>query len=366
MEIPTNFYKDHLEDLPSDPRNFCDWYHEVTFEHEGKEYLVVFSVVTSSDTTSTHIQLLEGPLVLVETINERNHALFNGAHPLSKFNVIQPANIEFHSLPSGPKAGNFVQTDLGEKGFRVANKQMEVEYTKFNGPRFVKVDAERISAKLTFTPRGPALWWGNEPYKRAPLYPEFDVIGTEELCYVDGTIVFDGKELKVVKGKGISEHVWIERLDWMVWRYMNWTWFHTDQLYGLLYGSVMKGNYRYDWGSIYLEADKKLSPCKSIQYTHKALAWSPEHCRFLPVAEEMVGETEDGVLRANLKGILKPWMRAGQFAPDHMSDGLQGWVFPFWSICYEVTGTFTYHDGRVLQLTNGRGVNEPQVVTPIT
>lgn len=365
--IEPGYYKDQLQNVPG--TNFCDWWHEVLFTCEGKEYLACFSLSYLGDNVIESFQLLEGALVVKETPNERNIAIFHGNHPLSKLEVIQPANVEyFQEVITPGKAKNLVIEDNDAAGLVASGTQIKAMYRKDGQQikRTVVSNGERLKANLTFTPRGLPLWWGNEPFKKAPLSRDFGVTGTEETCYVDGSITFDGKELKVTAGRGLSEHVWLENYDWMKFRYSDWTWFHADQLCGVLSRAEMEGDYDYEWGSVYLEHEKRLSPCTSVKCTHKRIAWSPEQCRFLPIEQEMVGETADGVLRANLKGILKPWMMPGIFSPNYVSGNIQGWVFTFWSIAYELTGTFTYHDGRVITLTNGRGVNEPQCVSPIT
>lgn len=376
MATTPDHYRYERDGIEMSKDLWVDWYHEMIFEADGKHYSLLIAILLTGKYPVPYVTFTEGPLKLVDKVNESLSKLESAARtPFTHYQEIQPGNIELeHFFSKGGAISRRQFDDIrfeddGADGLIVGldgdHGGVEFHY-KANGEKVVKADSKPLKCELVCKPKCPQFWWGNKEEYDAPWAQEMTIRGTEELCRVDGVINYEGQDIEVEDGKALVEHVYIKKMDWLEWRWMDWCWFHTDELLGLISRYEMKGDYHWEWGTLYFpDADVQVH-CNSCEFRNTKLAWSPEHMRFIPIEQTAVAKTDEGILELELVGIKKPIKRTGKFDPDYITNGIQGWAFTFWTIAYEVRGRFTYNDGRVLELTPGVGMQEPQAVSPIT
>ncbi len=306
-----------------------------------------------------------------DKVNERNMKLWHGEHPLGNYQEIKESNIDLlfndYHEPTDLK-----EEDRGSDGFIISLNGAKFTYNNDGSSHHV-LKHHKIKCDLTWTPVGPIFWKGEKPMGSLHLGKDFDSSGTEEYCNVAGTITYEGKEYEVKTIYGLREHAWMPNIALLDYKTSNWTWWKSSQGYGLFYEAAMndetKQAQRVIFGCMYLFQDNKsvVAYLRSCNYKNTKLAWHPEHMRMLPIEQEVVATTDDGAtINLKLKAVTKPQMRLGVYDPNKMRDDIQGWYFIFWSLPMAVTGTYTYKDGRVVQITDGLGINEPMINTPIT
>lgn len=376
--VPISHYRYENKDIEYAKDLWVDWYTDVIFVHEGKKYSMVVCIMTTGSYPVCYLTLTAGDLKLKDKVNESLSKIEVAARtPFTHYNEIQPGDIEMeHFFAEEGQIARYdlkdVQfNDLDDGSFRVALGPDErcVEFIfKPDGVKIIKAYSKGVvNVELTCKPKAPPLYWGNKKDFDLPWSKDgMTIRGTEELCAVEGNVTYKGSEMPVKGSISTVEHVWIKKMDWMDWRYMDWTWFHSDKVCGLISHGEMKDEYHWEWGTIYLTEEKKQLHCTSNEFRNEELAWSPEHMRFIPIKHSAVCKTDEGVLELKMNAVKKPIKRTGRFDPEYVASRIQGWAFTFWTVVVEVEGTFTYNDGRVIEIKNGLGMNEPQAVSPIT
>ncbi len=376
--LPVNQYRYDAystDDVTPAKDLWVDWYNKTIFQHEGKYYTLLVSILLTGKYPVAYVTLVGGKFEMVDKVNEALASLESSSRtPFTHYKEIQPGDIELeHFFGEGGTIQRYnfediIFEDQEDGSLRVALGPAEngVNFIyKPDGTKVISARSKPIDVDIVMEPKAPAFWWGNKEHYDAPWAMEMTIRGTEELCETQGKLNYEGKEMVIDNGISVVEHVWIKKMDWMDWRYMDWVWIHDDNMKALISRYEMSGDYHWEWGTLYLPKEDKHIHCTSCKFHNEELAWSPEHMRFIPVRQTAVCETDEGTLELSLEAIAKPIKRTGNWDPEYLASGIQGWVFTFFTAVQAVKGTFTFNDGRVVEI-DGIGNNEPQAVSPIT
>jgi len=378
--VTPTMFKDQV---PGGVNSYCDWYCESIFKANGKEYCMVLTFSKHANKAHTKIQLVEGPLVVKEVINEKNRNIFDGSepqkltdgyHPLGKIKVIQPAEIEYFFDDDG-----FTDQDIKFSGdddcYVVSIGKMTYTYYK-NHTNHISIDLPKFKLEADFKRIHPEIWYGDKPFGTLDWNQKMSNIGFEEFGTIEGVLNFKGEEIiiKPEESYALFEHVWIPEYDPMLFRYIDWIWFICPEATGLLVNSTITTDYEtgaigHKCGGAITLRDNPDEPMyiKAIKVTPTDRAFSVPQLRFIPTGYELEAVTDKGVLKLSLQGgPIVHGTRTGSWQPNRTKFGIPGWMLTWHQIPLETSGTFTFNDNRVVQLSTGRAVDEPMMSSPIS
>ena len=328
--------------FPDAPSRFNDWYFTAHFVHEGHDYLAKFSISEGNLLgQAAHLTFSQDPLLL----EQEPDAL-----------VLRPA----------PTDVNIAQQNLPLEYAATAD---EARVTMGDLTAICRPDQQRIisrhaelAADLTFTPRGPILTWDHGANAASHVTEISRVYGREALSDVRGEVTVRGRRFPVV-GRGLFEHVWFNALNFFQIRCMDWFYANFDELY--LYichcESVTAESrpFHFETGEIVLPAENELLIARSIEVTPESWVFMQQARRFIPLEQTIVVRTDRGRLRFTSRLLNHPLMAQDPTRLESLCiDNIPGWSSLFYDGPVALEGKFTFEDGRVLQLTNGRGINE--------
>lgn len=344
-----------LEDMKAKltgvPGHFCDWYFAVNFKENEKNHFLVLhlSAPGLKKKNSMGARIVQGPLGL-----KKEESIVAMERPV--FEVT--CSVDY------PDDAYKEETDKDTVISHLGNMTVISKV----GSWHVRLDEKDFKVDLNFSARGPVVWWGNEPNELCVLTPGTKLVGLEAFCDVDGTATIEGKRMKV-HGKGLYEHVWIEKIAFMEFRLVDWIFANFDELYTLLMRAEgVKGDgcpHHYETGAIYLMKEKKYLPVTRFSVSTQKWAFCPEVLRFTPIAYEVTAETEMGVLKFNFEASKYPQWIEKRRMEFLTIDRIPGWSFIMYDLPIECKGTFTYKDGTILNLTSGDGVDEVLRIFPL-
>jgi hypothetical protein len=227
---------------------------------------------------------------------------------------------------------------------------------------------EKLGADLLFTARGPAFYWGNQRGGLCPVTENTRVAGVESLSDVKGTLLFEGETIEI-EGRGLFEHVWFEKLGFFEIRVMNWLYANFDQLYLYLCHCESDASdgrpFHFETGDVYLMLDGEMLIANRFEFQPQVWAFAQEPRRFIPVEQTVRVETDKGVLNLNL--TLSNYLQLIQLRrlEGVTMKNIPGWGVLFYDAPVTIEGTFEYQDGKKVELTNGRGINELIRLSPL-
>lgn len=198
-----------------------------------------------------------------------------------------------------------------------------------------------FSADLWHRAYGFPLWYGRE--KPSYLTQHSITYGYNWAGEVDGKIVYKGKRI-LVKGKGQRErYVAVDSSAAELGGWEDWGFFAFDELHSSLYDMRlgMKDFAIYDLES------KAYYPEGEMVIEHEDWAFVRELDGFVPTVYKVTIKTSDGIYRVRAHvGNVRTWGVTYK-VPDN----------PVGTLHYDkVEGSFTYNDGRIKILHNGRGI----------
>ena len=355
------------------PGKFCNWYNNVIFEHRGRPYVALISIKAPgfSGKNEVSISMGNGPVRMKTESHKTLESIVKedtGKSDAGQEEILVIEEPDLHVVNLNIKGDDaFRQTVSGDTITAKLGDTTSIECQV--GKWHLKSKEGDFDVDLVFTARGPVVWWGEKPNADQKLTEHTIINGFEALSDVTGHITYQGEKMDA-RGRGVAEHVWIEKLDMMELRYVDWVVINFDQSYFMFYsgeGAVPPRSLaHYQTGSVCLAEDKKFWSITKIKVEHTKWAYSPVALRFIPISNTITLETSEGVLVCQVEPLISPTFVTIRRMENVSFYDIPGWAFYYWDAPYKATGTFTYSNGRVLKLTNGLGVNEPQRVSPLT
>lgn len=261
--------------------------------------------------------------------------------PNSIYKVGRYPGSEFDVILRQPK-GTLNIEKLSDKVVVTCGKEFKVECFENNTWHLlIDLPSEDYSAEFWHRPQGFPLWYGRE--KPSYLTQHSITYGYNWAGNVDGWLKYKGKKVNV-KGMGIRErYVAVDSSAAELGGWEDWGWVAFDEIHSSLYDMRlgMKDLSVYD-----LER-KKHYPEGKMTITHEDWAFLRELDGFIPTKYNIKIELEDGVYVINAHvGNATTWGATFK-VPDN----------PVATVTFDkVEGTFTFKDGTVKTLHNGRGV----------
>ena len=332
------------------PQHWNDWYFTANFTHEGKDYWMVLSIAegTFMGGSGIGLGLAADPFSPV---------LEGDAHTVGK----AEKQIAIHKL-CAPDALQFTETDT----ITVEMDDLKA-VCKPNQQKMVSAN-ETIRGELTCTPRGPVLRWGNKKEGKSPVTKGTSVCGVESLSDVSGTMVVNGEEIKI-KGRGVFEHVWIDALNFMNIRVMDWVYANFDEAYMFLCHCESISDdgtpYHYEEGLIYLMETTDYLVVRGLTFVPETWVYLKPFRRFIPSRQKVTVSTDKGTLEMKIGLSLYPQIAQTMRMEPLIMHNITGWNVMFFDAPIGLEGKFTYTDGEAVELHSGKGVNEQLRILPL-
>ncbi|MFT4041623.1 MAG: hypothetical protein QM673_00530 [Gordonia sp. (in: high G+C Gram-positive bacteria)] len=183
-------------------------------------------------------------------------------------------------------------------------------------------------------------WYGRE--KPSELTQHSIAYGYNWSGRIEGTLTFGDKTVQVT-GKGVRErYIAVDSSAAEIGGWEDWMWFHFDEAYGSLYEMKLGTKDQ----SLNLAEGNEFFPTGEFEIRHGDWAYLPSLGAFIPGEYRVILKVEAGVLDFTARPLgASVWGVTG--ATPSTPVATLNWDTP--------TGTFTYNDGRVVELTNGKG-----------
>lgn len=349
---PANLELDDLRMRYADqPERFNSWYCTVNFPYEGKECLLKFCIIVG--TLMPEMVILnysQGPLSIKK---EKNVQILE-----------KPSNfVDVNHPPSSPDAFKYSEDDE-----MVAFEMDELSFICNEEEQKVISSSEELGCDLTFKPRGPPLFWAGERGALSKITEGTQVRIFEALCNAQGKIIVNGKEIKV-KGTGVFEHAWINKINFFEIRQVDWIYTNFDNMYLFLFpvDSVFSdGRPRhYVTGGIYNVKDNDYIYVNECEVVPGNWAFIEECYRFIPTQWKIKAETDKGVLNMNAAVSIYPQFIFKERLEDLCLNRIYAWNVNYYDTPIICNGEFVYNNGKTVKLTNGKGMNETIRVVPL-
>ncbi len=344
-----------LDDLKQKGRDqslhWNDWYFTVNFNHKGKDHFLVMSIAegTFMGGNGTQIGLSRDPLSLVQeddaeaATEPKNHIHIHKLQPEDALKITE------------------------EKDTITVEMDDHKAVCKTNEQQIITKN-ETVNGTLTYKPRGPVLRWGDQVEGKCPVTEGTSVNGIESLSDVYGTLRIDGETVEI-KGRGVFEHVWIDALAFMKIRVMDWIYANFDQMYMFTCHCESISDdgkpYRFEDGTLYLVKEDDYQIVKKFEIMPTAWVYLKASRRFVPYVQNVTVKTDKGVLEMTVTMSLYPQMAQAMRLEPLTMHNITGWSTLFFDAPIVMEGKFTYEDGKKVELTHGRGVNEQLRILPL-
>jgi hypothetical protein len=359
------------------PGAFCNWFFNVTFEHKGLPHVLFASIKAPGFSGKNEISVIgvRGPF---KTRQEKALDIEDAEGGIVKDEADKTKaaeeNISVLEDPEWHFRQVFFKSDDAFKQ-TVENKSVNIQLGDTTvscgqDSYTLRLMEEDTRLDLDCKARGPAIWWGGEPNKTFHLTRNSLQNGFEIPCDLEGTAVLRGESIRV-KGRGVFEHVWIEKLDMMELRAVDYVIMHFDEAYVFLFKGVsitqedLRLHHNHT-GAVYLNEEKKLLPITGIRVNYGGWAYAPKAYRFIPTTYHITADTTEGSIQMDLEPAACPAWYVHRRMDRLRMDQMEGWNFAYWDALLKGGGAFTYNNGKVLKLTHGLGINEPQRVSLLT
>lgn len=333
------------------PLHWNDWYFTVNFNHQGKDHFLVLSISegTFMGGYSTQIGLSRD---LFSPVREGDALVVE-----SPVNHIHLANLHDEKALHFSEEKDTITVEMGEH-----------RAVCTPGEQQIILSNETVNGSLTYTPRGPVLRWGDAPDGQCAVTEGTAVSGIESLSEVHGKMRIDGKEVNI-KGRGVFEHVWIKALEFMKIRVMDWVYGNSDQMYMFIcHCESISDNgtpYHFEEGTLYLVEEDDYMVAKKVTVMPETWVYLKEIRRFIPSVQNVTVMTDKGVLEMKIKASLYPQIAQGMRLEPLTMHNITGWGILFMDAPITMEGIFTYSNGKTVNLTEGKGVNEQMRLLPL-
>lgn len=259
----------------------------------------------------------------------------NSIYKLGKF-----PGMQFDRLLSKPMGTLKILKDE-DKVVVTCGEEYRVECFQDNSWHLVIDSLDGIyKADLYHKPHGYPLWYGRD--KPSYLTQHSITYGYNWVGDVDGTLFFEGKEVRV-KGLGIRErYVAVDSSAAELGGWEDWGWVSFNEIHSSLY-DMRLGMKDF---SVYDLQTKKYYPEGKLNIVHEDWAFVREYDGFIPTIYNIRIELEDGVYEIKAHVCNVTTWGVTYKVPD----------YPVATLTFDkVEGRFTFHDGSIKELTGGRG-----------
>ncbi len=332
-------------------QRYNNWYFTVTFTHKGKEHLARFSITEGTLMGQKNfINLSKVPL---KTKQKKGIlVLKESAKDIAVINTVEQNAFKHHE----------------EKDKIIIETPDLTAICKVDERKLISSN-EKLGCELTFTPRGPVTYWGEEKYKKCQITEGTQVSGIETLSNVQGRMNVGGEEIEI-DGKGLFERVWIGSLNFLEIRMVDWIYANFDQLYTFIChveSNASDGRpFHFETGTVYIMLGDDYLPAKKIEVMPEEWAYLEAAYRFIPIRQRVKVETDKGDLDMETALSMYPQMIEDPQRIENLTiNNITGWNALFYDAPITIEGKFTYKDGKTVELTNGRGINEILRIVPL-
>jgi hypothetical protein len=357
-------------------KSYCNWYFNVSFDHGGLPYVLFGAIQAPGFSGKKEVTVLgvRGPFKSRKEkaldIEEAEEGLVKDEADktsATEDTITVIDNPEWHFRKVFIKEDHEFEQTLTQDSVSIRAGNTKMHCTEGNYK--LRLDEKGYKMDLDCVSRGPAIWWGGGVKKEFHLTKGSIQNGFESPCDIEGTAVINGEKL-TIKGRGVFEHVWITKLDMMELRSVDYIAANYDQAYMFLFKGISATNsdsclHHNHAGGICLTHEKKVHYITGIKIGYRNWAYSPKAYRFIPTVYEVTAETEAGVLKTTMEPLATPSWYVHRRMEKLALDNTEGYNFCYWDAPFKAEGEFRYKDGKVIKLTNGRGVNEPQKVSSL-
>ncbi|MHA1362408.1 MAG: hypothetical protein ACTSP1_07715 [Candidatus Freyarchaeota archaeon] len=333
-------------------QRYNNWYFAANFTHDGRDYLVKFSIRegTLMGQNKIFLSLSTDPLILkqegdVQVVQE----------PVNDIDIVKP---------------------LEDKDFKYTedNDKIRIEMDELTA--MCRVDEwkivsrnKRLGADLTFTPRGPSTFWGGEKNAVCEITENTRVSGIETLSNFEGNVIIDGKEIEV-QGRGLFERVWIGSLNFLEIRLVDWIVANFDQMYTFLChveSDASDGRpFHFETGTVHLVMEDDYMVAKKLEVIPEKWVYLRSAYRFIPYTQRVKVETDKGSLEMMATLSMYPQPIDEPRRIENLTiNNITGWSALFYDAPVKLEGKFTYKNGKTVKLTNGVGINEVLRILPL-
>jgi hypothetical protein len=228
---------------------------------------------------------------------------------------------------------------------------------------------EKIKLDLVYKPRGPIFYWGKEKGALCVVTEETRVAGIESLSDVTGSVIVNGKRMEI-EGNGLFERVWFGELNFFQIRVMNWFYanFETLYTYACITESVNNecAPFHFETGKLFIKETKEYLFAEKSEITPESWIFFEEARRFIPWEQSVKIKTDKGILKLKVipthyPQLIQPPTRLFAFEVDN----IPGWSSLFYDLPVKFEGKFEYIDGKIIELKNGKGMNEIIRIVPL-
>ncbi len=296
---------------------------------DGKDYFVTLTVARMKKRDIARMQISRDPLWFYTT-------------PASK--IIQKGEMPEVDIRMKKPGGSLIAEHF-ENAFVI---RYDAWTLIFSPPTYhVQYQGDDVSLDLTLNSLGTPFWFNQGKAEGCRKTPSTVVWGVEAFCDVEGLLKLKDKEIHV-KGSGLVDHGISENLSWVESIWQDFVWFVFEDIYGLLYDVHGTG---YKDGGLFLRNEKEYLIVKDHDMDNPQWAYSPVLQHHWPMAVSARAVTDKGIL--SIEGDAtrsQTWGRVNRYKP--------GLTLPGSDMEVRFTGTFTFDDGRLIQLGKGRGAYE--------
>ena len=260
---------------------YNNWYCTAHFNQEGTEYCLKLS-------------LSEGTI-----LGQHNFLSLSS----DSLNIVQENGVTVLKKPKNDLNNSI---DADDFAYKVEGDQLIVTmgdmtvYCKEDERRFVSKDKD-LALDITVKPRGPVFYWGKERNGLAHLTEETEVTGIESLSTSSGEIKTKDKTLKIDNASGLFERVWIQKMNFLQFRTLNWIYANFDQLYTYICHCESQqndGKYQhFETGKIYLVNTDDYLISDRFEVKPKNWVYLEEVKRFIPWEQNVEIRTDKGTLK---------------------------------------------------------------------
>lgn len=332
-------------------QRYNNWYFTVSFTHKEKEYLARFSI--TEGTLMGQKNFLNLSTVPINLKHEKDTpVLKESTSDIAIINTVEQNDFKHREEADGI----IIETpDL-------------TAICKVDERKLISSN-EKIGCELTFTPRGPVTYWGEEKYKKCQITEGTQVSGIETLSNVQGRINVGDEEIEI-DGRGLFERVWIGSLNFLEIRVVDWIYANFDQLYTFIChveSSASDGRpFHFETGTVYIMPEDDYLPARKLEVMPEEWVYLEAAYRFIPLRQRVKVETDKGDLEMEAILSMYPQMiEAPQRIENLTIHNITGWNALFYDAPITIKGKFTYKDGKTIELTNGRGINEILRIVPL-
>jgi hypothetical protein len=300
---------------------------------DGKQYFIEVVPMTGIAEAGVDIWMLE-----VGSEKGSIQQLPNSIYKVANYPFIQA---ERNTFPTGTltmtRSEHEVVVELPD--FRVICKDDHTWHYR------VEDKKRNVTLEMVHYGVGLPTWYGKE--KPINLTAHAVAYGYNWPGRIEGTLTIGGKKVKL-NGAALRErYVAVDQDAAEIGGWEDWMWFYFEN--GAAFGSFFEYKFSKNKGlGINLDGGKEYYPAGDVSIEHHEWAFHPRLGAFVPTHYKIKLEVEAGVLE--LAGNIvesKLWgMRGGGGVPDA----------PLYTHNFDrLDGTFKYHDGRTITLSNGVG-----------